>query len=958
MKIGVLGPLQLLGDDGAPVVLRSWRRRLLLAVLVAGRGHAVPIDVLAESLWLDGLPINPGAALQSQVSRLRRQLGPAGGWIETAASGYRFVGPAARLDRARFEQLLDRARGAGGEPAVALDVLDEALGLWRGRAFGDLADRPAVAGEAMHLEELRAEAAEQRAELLLELGRAAEAASAMRSLAGEQVFCERPVAILMRALAQDGRHAAALEEFDRFRRVLDDELGLVPSPALRAVQHAVLRHDGGSVLVPTIGLPGNSFVGRDAEVARVMWLLERSRLVTLTGPGGVGKTRLALHAATEAADRYPDGIFVCELAGVPNPGDVTAAVASTLQLDEQADRRLIDRVVEVLRPRQALLLLDNCEHVLTAVGELVTAILRSTPDIDVIATSRERLGVEGEQRMPVGPLAVPAWDDPDSASVALYRDRVRALHPDGELPAMEVATVSELCRHLDGLPLAIELAAAQTVWRSPSEILAAVSGHLRELSDRRRTVARHRSLEAVFGWSYDLLDPNERQVFEGLAVFAGGWTVAAAAAVAFATSETLRALVERSLVVATPSAREMRLTMLEPVRQYAQARLATRGTLEETRARHASWAVGFATAADAALRGPDETAWRAAVDTELANLRAAHRWCLDRRPEAAVSLVASLYRYCWCGAPSEVYSWAEEVVARNSGAGPPQLAAAYATATLGAWHRGDLPRARVLAEAGTTSADAEPGAARFAWEALGDVETFLGEFDAAVSSFGTALGLARAAEDDHQTAIVLLDRAMSHAYAGRVEQAIADADTAAPLVAAIGNPVLQAWSDYVNGEVRLEHAPHEALSYLRTSAAAARRLGSRLLIGVAGLSAASCEARIGQPDQALPQYAQLIEHWRHDGAWNMQWATLRTFIELLVRLGRHADAVVLHGAMRASATAPPLVGADTVRIAAAIDAARRRLGQERFEVLTAEGTALSDEEAVAFAMACVTARPG
>jgi predicted ATPase/DNA-binding SARP family transcriptional activator len=958
MKIGVLGPLQLLGGDGAPVVLRSWRRRLLLAVLVAGRGHVVPRDVLAESLWPDELPSNPGAALQSQVSRLRRQLGPAGDWIETAPAGYRFAGPADRLDRARFEELLDRARDASGEPTVALDVLDEALGLWRGRAFDEFADRPAVAGEALRLEDLRAEAAEQRAETLLELGRAAEAASSMQLLTGEPVFRERPVAIRMRALARDGRHAEALEAFDRFRRLLDDELGLLPSPALQAVQRAVLRHEGASLLAPTVGLPGNSFVGRDAEVARVIWLLERSRLVTLTGPGGVGKTRLALHVAAKAADRYPDGIFVCELAGVSAPQDVTAAVASTLQLDEQEDRRLIDRVVEVLRPKRALVLFDNCEHVLTAVGELVTAILRSTPDVDVIATSRERLGVEGEQRLAVGPLAVPAWDAPDSASVALFRDRVRAVRPDGELPAGDIATVSELCRHLDGLPLAIELAAAQAVWRSPSEILAAVSDHLRELSDGRRTVARHRSLEAVFGWSYDLLAPGERHVFERLAVFAGGWTAAAAAAVAFATSEILRVLVERSLVVATPCGREMRLTMLEPVRQFAQARLEERGTLEETRARHASWAVEFAAAVEVALRGPDETAWRAAVDAELANLRAAHRWCLDHRPEAAVSLAASLYRYCWCGAPSEVYTWAEEAVARSSSPAHPQLAAAHATATVGAWHRGDLARARVLAEAGITSAVAEPGAARFAWEALGDVQTFLGEFDEAVSSFGTALSLARAADDDHQTAIVLLDRAMSHAYAGRVEQAIADADTAAPMVVTIGNPVLQAWSGYANGEVRLEHAPHEALAYLRTSAAAARRLGSRLLIGVAGLSAASCEARIGAPDQALPQYAQLIEHWRHDGAWNMQWATLRTLIELLVRLGRHADAVVLHGAMRASATAPPLVGVDTVRIAEAINAARRGLGHERFEALTAEGTGLSDEEAVAFAMACVTARPG
>jgi predicted ATPase/DNA-binding SARP family transcriptional activator len=954
MRIGVLGPLEVV-DDGVPVALHSWRRRLLLAVLVAG-SHTVHRDELVEALWPDRPPSDPAAALHSHVSRLRRQLAAASSWIETTPTGYRFVGPDDRLDRARFEQLLDRARDEG-DPAAALGLLDTALGLWRGRAFGDLADRPVVAMEAMRLEELRTAAVEHRAETLLEVGRASEAASVMQAVAREQTMRERPVAILMRALAQDGRHADALDAFDRFRRSLDAQLGLEPSPSLRAVQRAVLRHDGSTDRAPTVGLPGNSFVGRDAEVVRVTWLLDRSRLVTLTGPGGVGKTRLALHAAAEVTERYPDGIHVCELARVSAPRDVTAAVASTLQVDEQADRPLVERVVEVLRPRRALLLLDNCEHVLAAAGEFVTAILRSTPRIDVLVTSRERLGVEGEQRVPIGPLAIPAWDDPDSASVALFRDRARAARPEAELPPEDVATVAELCRRLDGLPLAIELAAAQAVWRSPSETLAAVGDHLRELSDRRRTVPRHRSLEAVFGWSYELLDPAEQRVFERLSVFTGGWTAASAATVAGAGSEILAALVERSLVVAAPSGHGTRLTMLEPLRQFAAARLAERGTVERTRACHAAWAVAFAAAADTGLRGPDETAWRSAVDVELANLRVAQRWCLDERPDAAVSLAASLYRYRWCGASSEVSTWAEDAIARRSRSDHAEVATAYATATLGAWHRGELGRARALAESGIASVP-EPGAARFAWEALGDVETFLGAFDEAVSSFSTALRLARAAGDDHQTAIVLLDRAVANAYRGRVEAALADCDAAAPLVAAIRNPALQAWSDYANGEVRLEHAPGEALPHLRRSAATARRIGCRLIAGVAGLSAASCEARIGPPVEALAQYAQLIEHWRHDGAWNLQWATLRTLIELLARLGRHADAVVLHGALQASMAAPPVVGADAVRISRAIGASRRRLGHERFAALDAEGAGMSDDDAVAFALARVTGRRG
>jgi predicted ATPase len=326
-------------------------------------------------------------------------------------------------------------------------------------------------------------------------------------------------------------------------------------------------------LVPAVGVPGNSFVGRAAEVDKVAWLLERSRLVTLTGPGGVGKTRIALHVAAGARPAYPDGVYLCELARISDPDAVAAAVSSVLRIEQLAEHSPVERVVEFLLVKRALLVIDNCEHVLPAAAELVTAVLLRTPHVDVLATSRERLGVDGEQRVPVGPLPTPAWDDPDAPSAVLFMDRARAVRPDYTLAADDVVTVSELCRRLDGLPLAIELAAAQTVSVSPSEILAAVTDRLVALADSRRTVERHRSLDAVFGWSFGLLTEAERQVFERLAVFAGGWTTAAAGDVADATPADLASLVERSLV--TPLyGRDVRFSMLEPVRQFAEARLA------------------------------------------------------------------------------------------------------------------------------------------------------------------------------------------------------------------------------------------------------------------------------------------------------------------------------------------------------------------------------------------------
>ncbi len=957
MEIGVLGPISVVDDGGVRVVQHSARQRLLLAGLIAAGGRILQPDELAELLWADELPADPLGALQSQVSRLRRQLRGGAAWIETVTAGYRFVCPPDRLDAACFERLLSEARELQDQPAGALERLDQARALWRGRAYQDLADRPAIAPEATRLEELRADATEFRADALLKLGRPAEAASAMRIVIADHPFRERPVAVLMRALASDGRHADALHEFERFRRALSDELGLEPSPELRALEASILRHDARRrPLVPAVGVPGNSFVGRGAEIAKVRWLLGQGRLVTLTGPGGVGKSRIALHVAAEAGDEYPDGIHLCEFARVSDPANVTAAVASSLHVEERADLPLVERVLELLRLKRALLVIDNCEHVLSAAGELISAILRHTPQVDILATSRERLGVDGEQRVPVGPLSIPAWDDQSAPSVVLFVDRARAVRPDLDFDIDEVATVSELCRRLDGLPLAIELAAAQAVSTSPSEILAAITNRLGGLADARRATERHRSLAAVFGWSHGLLGPTERKIFERLAVFVGGWTREAADVVADANPSDLAALVECSLV-APQFGGTTRFSMLEPIRQFAEARLAERGDLGETRARLAAWAVGLVEAADAGLRGPDEAQWRAALNEELSNLRAAHGWCLDHDPELSIRLAGSLYRYAWSGAPSEVATWAKQAVSRFPDLSHPRLPAAYAAGALGQSLRGDLAAARTLAEAAIAKATDDPMAARYAWEALGDIETWLGNFDRAIPCFDRAIELARLAGDDHQAAISIFGRALCPAYSGRVDEAIAACDAVAPLVATVRNPSLSAWSDYVNGEVRLDHAPTDALAFLRRSVVAARRIGNRVIVGIAGLSAVSCEARVGDPEKALAQYGDVIDHWHRDGAWNMQWTTLRTLAELLTRLGRDTEAAVLYGAMQASATASPLAGADAARIAEAAATMRMRLGDERFEATRAEGAALSDSEAVAYALECVGWRP-
>jgi predicted ATPase/class 3 adenylate cyclase/DNA-binding SARP family transcriptional activator len=957
--IGVLGPVVIV-HRGVPTTLRSSRQLLLLAVLIAASGRVISQDELADVLWGDALPADPTAALQSQISRLRRALGPAASWLETAGSaGYRLAGGPARVDADRFAQLVGEARAGRREPDAALRDVETALGLWRGRPYLDVADHEAIRVAANGLEEQRADAAELRAELLLAVGRPGEAARAMDVLSREHPFRERPVELRMRALAGDGRHADALEVFAQFRRALADELGVDPSPELGRVQEEILRPEPSRDRTgPMIGLPGNSFLGRESDLATVTSFLERSRLVTLTGPGGVGKTRLALHTAVAVAHRYPDGVFSCELAAVTAPDAVVAAVVSTLGIKERAGQTETARIVEWLAAKRTLLILDNCEHVLDSAAVLVGAVLAQAPDVAVLATSRQRLGVAGEQRVPLAALPTPRGGALSGPAVELFAHRAAAVRPDFELTTANIAEVGELCRRLDGLPLAIELAAARVVSRSVGEIVADLDDRPARLTDRRRPVERHRSIDAVVGWSHGLLGPGEQVIFERLAVFAGGFTAEAAAAVAAddrgALLDDLNTLTEHSLLHVRDIDGRTRFAMLEPIRQYAEECLRRQGLLEQSRARHAAWAIRRAATADAGLRGPDEATWVRCLDAEVPNLRAAHSWCLERDPAGAVRLVGFLYWYAYFYGPSEILAWADQAIVRLGDSADPHLASAFATAALGAWRRGDLGQARALAERGIAADPAgDLERARFAWEALGDGHQLAGDYPRALAAWDQAMAGHLRAGDNAAVAVAAANRAVIIAYAGDVAGGRAELAAAASVIGATDNPSARAFCDFVAGELRLDDAPAEALVLLRSSAATARRVGNQFVAGIAGLSAVSCAARHGDPADSLEGYSELIEHWHRTGSWIQQWTTIRTLVETLARLGRYEPAAVLHGAAAASTTASPLVGMEAIRLTGAVETVRAVLGADGFERLQAHGTGLGDDRAVAYALRCL-----
>ncbi|MGQ0623653.1 MAG: BTAD domain-containing putative transcriptional regulator [Sporichthyaceae bacterium] len=902
----MLGPIALHGPAGPLFAPRRAAPRTLLALLAARFGRGWPADELADALWGDDPPARPGAALQSQVFRLRRALGETGQWVETVGAGYRLAGPAQRLDAARFERLIDTAHRDTG--AAALGRLEQALGLWRGRAYADTGEHPELLAEAARLTELRASAAQARVELLLELARPEQASAAAVELVAAAPYAEVPVRLLGHALAAGGRHADALAEFRRFRLRLRDDLAVEPTPALRDAEEALLRHlDPVPRAAATVRLPGNRLIGREEELADLVERIGRRRVVTVVGPGGVGKTRLALHAAALAADRYPDGLFVCELAAVADGGDVAAAIASAVGVERRAGQSPADRVAAFLSGRRVLLLLDNCEHLRAAVREVLAVLVASAATLDVLATSRTRLDTPLEDVLSLPTLAIESSGPGLAPAVELFVDRLRALRAGLELDAEGMAAVRALARRADGLPLALELATARCQTRSPVEVAADYDAHIPV--DPRRGVDRHRSIDAMVGWSYDRLPAERAKVFERLSVFAGGWTADAAAALAGPRADldaALTGLIEASMVVVGERGGGLRYAMLEPIREFANDALARRGELEVTQARHAVWAVEFVESAEVGLRSAAEGRWHRRVTAESGNLRGAHRWALNHDPGLALRLAGQYWFALW-HAPAEVLDRTEETVRRYQDYDHPALPAALATAAVGAWRRGDLDRARELGERALSAApDRLHPSARFAWEALADAALFAGEHARALGCYDAAIDGAHRAGDGPFGVEASLSRALCLGYAEQRAEAAAAIAAQREALAALDNPTCLAFADYVTVEATMPGQAGYAVRLLERAAGLAASAHSDFLADECLLTAAARRVAAGDPAAAGEHLYDLVGRWHRAGNWKQQWTTLAVCAEALRGLDRRGEATLL-----AAAVAPSghLVGA-------------------------------------------------
>ncbi|MFJ3791366.1 AfsR/SARP family transcriptional regulator [Kitasatospora sp. NPDC090091] len=723
LRITLLGGLDASRGDAALPVPGARLQALLVRLALAG-GRAVAPGTLIDAIWAETPPADPAHALQALVSRLRRTLGSAAA-VTQNAGGYRLDVDAADVDALRFEQLTatGRDRLRTGDRHAAAAALGEAVTLWGDHPGAEPVAVAAVApAAATRLAHASVEAVVDLADAELSLGRADAAAARLTALLAEQPVHERAAVVLLDALAAQGRQSEALARYAQIRETLAAELGTEPGAALRERHVGLLRADRTAPTTPAadpagpagparttataptaatnLPTPLTGFVGRDDDLARIDTLLTTGRLVTVHGPGGAGKTRLAVEAARRRHRAYRDGTWLIDLAPVTEPAKVGAAVlagtglraGAVFEARPRGESDDLHLLVDRLRGRESLLLVDNCEHLIDAVAHLVAVLLPRCPGLSVLATSREPLAVDGEALVPLGPLTLPGPDDDvgqtrQAEAVRLFTERAAAVRPGFDVDEATLPEVRQVVRALDGMPLALELAAARLRTLSLPELADGLSDRFRLLTTGSRTaLPRHRTLRAVIAWSWDLLGEHERTVADRVSILPGGVTAASATALCAGTAvpaadvpELLAGLVDRSLLQLAPTA-PGRYRMLETLREYGTDRLAGADTLGTVRDLAADHFAALMARHDPRLRGPDQPAALHTIGAEYDNtLAALRRRCDTGDAPGALALALDLTWY-WqmLGRTSDAAHWLGEALAVPGGGPTPERECAHA----------------------------------------------------------------------------------------------------------------------------------------------------------------------------------------------------------------------------------------------------------------------------------------
>jgi predicted ATPase/DNA-binding SARP family transcriptional activator len=888
VRVDVLGPLRLI-VDGDEIAVPGPKRRAVLALLATAESHVLSTDDLLDALWPEDLPDTAKATLQSHVSRLRRHLGGAANRIEGVGAGYRLVLGPDECDLTNADELY---RAAGElDAARACRMLDAARALWRGKALAEFADVAPLQARAVTAAELRARIEEAYIDSLLALGDTEHAVVAATEHAATEPLSEPAVVLLMRALHAADRTADALRAAYDFRRRLAAETGLHPTTTLSDLEAELAT--AAAPMAGHISRSPHRLRGRDSDLAALRRLLASERLVTLVGPGGVGKTRLAI----EVAAGWEPATAVL-LAAVTDEHTLPQAIADALGL-RVIHGDITSACAALLAAGPRLLLIDNCEHQLGAVCQVVGRFLETCPQLTILATSREPLGLPAEQRLRLAPLAVSQPSDLESIArspaVAVFIDHATKVQPDLGLGAVGLATITEIVRRLDGMPLAIQLAAARLSSLAIEDLHAHIDQALDLLGDRRDGTLRQ-----TIAWSYDLLPDDEQRLLRYLSVFADGLDLAAAEATAvdLDVPEPLTALghlVDASMLELTPGTIG-RYRMLDTVRAFATDELTERGEAETATEQFLGWALGLAAWIGDATYTHDERRVDIAIRRELPNLRAA--WTLLRaggRTDDAIAMVTGLLDAATWRDLTDVWEWSLELAAdpqiKSHTCGPTILGFAANSA----WFRGDLDRADALANTGIELAGTDE------WSCI-DAKSLValsrGDLDAAIEHATTAGQTATRPAQSFGIA------ALASAYRGDIDRATALNET---FRAVAVSPTLEAFHAYIGGEIAgLEAEPNRALAHYDHAIDLARSVGSTFVDGVASVGRLTQIAKSGDTHQALGGYRVLIDYWERTGSWIQQWTTLRNVADLLHQEGELDAATFMRAAAASAPDAPPL----------------------------------------------------
>ncbi len=905
--------------DGRRLDIGHARQRCVLAALLVDVNQPITLEQLVDRVWSDRAPYSARNSLATYVSRLRHLLANAAGVaISRRPGGYVLETDALSVDVHRFRHWAAQAR-ATADPGEATVLFDRCLDIWGGEPFASL--------DTAWINDLRGALVAERLAVVLDRNDVALRAGRHGELLGELTAAlavhpldERLAGQLMLAQYRSGRQADALGTYRQLRQRLVEELGVDPGPALQAVHQQILAGDtDGQVAERGVGAPqgsalprglvshrlhprllrrATSFINREQEVAQVIAALGEGPLVTLTGVGGVGKSRLAFEIARREEKRFGEGVRICELAPVDHAEAVGHAIAAAVGLRYQQGSDIAESVIEYLRLRELLLVVDNCEHLVEAAAEMVGRIVAHCAGVSVLVTSRQPLGIDGERIVVVAPLPV-------ADATRLFADRARASRPDFNLTQQPVGAVAEICRRVDCLPLGVELAAARMRLMSSLDMVRRLDRVHLVRGGVRGMLPRQQSLTSTIAWSYRLLTDCEQALFMRLCVFAGGFELEAAHSVWAVdgarepdTLELLAGLVDKSMVIVGSASDRTRYGVLETLRAFGRERLHEQGVHDRYALRHAVYYCELAERAAVGLQGVDERDWVERMLPDYDNLRAAFEHAMANDDiDLALRLVTSLAELLGLRVGYEVTLWAERVIA-VADPDHPLFAAAVGTAARGAWNRGDYACARSLAALADGGVPGR-GSPRMCYpgDALVDVALFEGDTQHALVYWDREVARARRDGDLIRLVLAVFSSAVWHGVLGVPEAALPDAREAVQVADVTGNPTARSMAYFALGYLLKKSEPDRALELFDEAARLAEAVQNFWWHGIALQEAAANRAVHGDPATAARMFIEVLDHWDRVGDWTQQWVALRFITRLLVRLGADDDALFLHCAI-------------------------------------------------------------